>query len=191
MFDAECDIAALVYDEDQDPDATLRDFAADLNAHGYRAVGMVQTGQCADSSLSAVFLHDGEKLNLAQDFDPNAKGCHLDVDRLHSAGLRIASALEAGADIVIVNRFGKRERDGKGLIYLIERAIDAGLPVVIAVSSRHFAEWIKFADGMTVKLACHKHALEAWWHGVSMRSMGGGQKPSEHAEHSGPHLPAS
>jgi nucleoside-triphosphatase THEP1 len=191
MFDAECDIAALVYDEDQDPDATLRDFATDLNAHGYRAVGMVQTGQCADSSLSAVFLHDGEKLNLAQDFDPDAKGCHLDVDRLHSAGLRIASALEAGADIVIVNRFGKRERDGKGLIYLIERAIDAGLPVVIAVSSRHFAEWIKFADGMTVKLACNKHALEAWWHGVSMRSMGGGQKPSEHAEHSGPHLPAS
>jgi hypothetical protein len=191
MFDAECDIAALVYDEDQDPDATLRDFATDLNAHGYRAVGMVQTGQCADSSLSAVFLHDGEKLNLAQDFDPDAKGCHLDVDRLHSAGLRIASALEAGADIVIVNRFGKRERDGKGLIYLIERAIDAGLPVVIAVSSRHFAEWIKFADGMTVKLACNRHALEAWWHGVSMRSMGGGQKPSEHAEHSGPHLPAS
>ena len=103
---------------------------------------MVQTGQCADLSFSAVFLHDGEKLNLAQDFDPNAKGCHLDVDRLHHAGLRIASALEAGADIVIVNRFGKRERDGKGLIYLIERAIDADLPAVIAVSSRHFAEWI-------------------------------------------------
>jgi hypothetical protein len=51
MFDAECDIAALVYDADQDPDAILRDFAADLNAHGTRAVGMVQTGQCADSSL--------------------------------------------------------------------------------------------------------------------------------------------
>jgi nucleoside-triphosphatase THEP1 len=191
MFDAECDIAALVYEEDQDPDAALRDFAADLNAHGYRAVGMVQTGQCADSSLSAVFLHDGEKLNLAQDFDPNAKGCHLDVDRLHSAGLRIASALEAGADIVIVNRFGKRERDGKGLIYLIERAIDADLPVVIAVSSRHFTEWIKFAEGMTVKLACNRHALDAWWHGVSMRSTVGGLKPSEHAENSGPHSSAS
>src|ERR1700722_13077405 len=183
MFDAECDIAALVYDEDQDPDAALRDFAADLNARGYRAVGMVQTGQCADSSLSAVFLHDGEKLNLAQDFDPNAKGCHLDVDRLHSAGLRIASALEAGADIVIDNRFGKRERDGKGLIYLIERAIEADLPVVIAVSSRHFAEWIKFAEGMTVKLACNRHALEAWWHGVSMRSTASRSQRSSSAEH--------
>jgi hypothetical protein len=38
MFDAEGDIAALVYGADQDPDAILCDFAADLNAHGYRAV---------------------------------------------------------------------------------------------------------------------------------------------------------
>ncbi len=28
MFDAQCDLAALVYDEHEDPDAVLRDFAA-------------------------------------------------------------------------------------------------------------------------------------------------------------------
>ena len=54
MFDAQCDLAALVYDEHDDPDAILRDFANELNARGFRAVGMVQAGQCADSSLSAV-----------------------------------------------------------------------------------------------------------------------------------------
>jgi hypothetical protein len=54
MFDAQCDLAALVYETDQDPDAVLRDFAADLTTRGHRAVGMVQAGQCADSSLSAV-----------------------------------------------------------------------------------------------------------------------------------------
>ena len=41
MFDAQCDLAALVYDEHQDPDTVLRDFADDLNAHGFRAVGML------------------------------------------------------------------------------------------------------------------------------------------------------
>src|SRR5579875_2406285 len=119
MVDAQRSLAALVYDEHQDPDAVLRDFAADLNARGFRAIGMVQAGQCADSSLSAVLLHNGEKLLLAQDFDPAASGCRLDVGRLQEAGARIASALEAGADLLIVNRFGKRERDGKGLGYLI------------------------------------------------------------------------
>ena len=183
MFDAECDIAALVYEEHQDPDAILSDFAAGLSALGYRAVGMVQTGQCADSSLSAVLLHNGEKLSLAQNFDPGAPGCRLDIERLQNAGKRIAEALEQGADIVIINRFGKRERNGNGLTYLIDRAFEADLPVVIAVSRQHFADWVKFAEGMTVKLACDRHALEAWWHGVSMRSTGSGPKSPAHAEH--------
>ena len=43
------------------------------------------------------------------------------------------SAIEQGADLVIVNRFGRQEREGKGLSYLIERALSADIPVVIAV----------------------------------------------------------
>jgi hypothetical protein len=169
MFDAECDLAALVYGPDQDPDAVLRDFAAGLNARGFRAVGMVQAGQCADSSLSAVLVHSGETLLLAHDFDPAAKGCRLDVSRLHSAAARVADAMEAGADLLVVNRFGKRERDGKGLAYLIERALGSDIPVVIGVSSQRFSEWIKFSWGMSVKLPCDRSALDAWWQNVSMR----------------------
>jgi nucleoside-triphosphatase THEP1 len=172
MFDAQCDLAALVYDENQDPDAVLRDFAADLNGRGFRAVGMVQAGQCADSSLSAVLVHSGEKLLLTQDFDPAARGCRLDLARLQDAGTRIAEALATGADLVIINRFGKRERDGRGLAYLIERALGSDIPVVIAVSAKSFADWIEFAGGMSVKLACDRSALEAWWQAVSSRDTG-------------------
>jgi nucleoside-triphosphatase THEP1 len=170
MFDAQCDLAALVYDEHQDPDSVLRDFAADLNARGFRAVGMVQAGQCADSSLSAVLVHSGERLLLAQDFDPAAKGCRLDIDRLQSAAARIANAIESGADLVVINRFGKRERDGKGLSYLIERALNADIPVLIAVANHRFADWVKFARGMSVKLACDRRALDMWWRNVSERA---------------------
>lgn len=167
MFDAQCDLAALVYEAHQDPDTVLRNFAADLNARGFRVVGMVQAGQCADSSLSAVLLHSGETLLLAQDFDPDARGCRLDLARLQNAGMRIADALAHGADLVIINRFGKRERDGKGLSHLIERALDADIPVVIAVGRDHFADWIKFAGGMSVRLGCEREALEAWWHAIT------------------------
>ena len=170
MFDAQCDLAALVYDDNDDPDAVLRDFAGDLKAHGARVVGMVQTGQCADSSLSAVLVHSGETLLLAQPPRDGATGCKLDLSRLQAAGVRVADALTEGADLVIVNRFGKRERDGKGLGFVIERALDADIPVVIAVSHQSFADWIKFAGGMSVKLACDRHALDAWWRNVSLRT---------------------
>ncbi|WP_298281445.1 DUF2478 domain-containing protein [uncultured Bradyrhizobium sp.] len=175
MFDAQCDLAALVYDDNDDPDAVLRDFAGDLNAHGCRVVGMVQSGQCADSSLSAVLVHSGETVLLAEppsqsSTSPGATGCKLDLSRLQDAGARVADALAEGADLVIINRFGKRERDGKGLGFLIERALDADIPVVIAVSRASFADWIKFAGGMSVKLACDRHALDAWWRNVSLRT---------------------
>lgn len=169
MFDVRGDLAALVYETDQDPDAVLRDFASALNARGLRAVGMVQAGQCADSSLSAVLLHSGEILLLADDSDP-AASCRLDVARLQKAGDRVAAALDAGADLLIINRFGKRERNGHGLIYLIARALEAGTPVVIAVAGDHLAKWTKFAGDMTVKLACDKDALDIWWRNLSVRT---------------------
>jgi hypothetical protein len=117
-----------------------------------------------------VLLPSGEKLLLAQDSDPAARGCRLDLARLQDAGTRVADELEAGANLLIVNRFGKRERDGKGLAFLIERALDADIPVVIAVSAKSFPDWIKFADGMSVKLACDRAALDAWWRKVSLRN---------------------
>src|SRR5262249_26126414 len=129
----------------------------------------VQAGQCADSTLSAVLVHSGETLLLAQDFDPSASGCRLDVDRLQNAGARVADALDSGADLLIINRFGKRERDGKGLGFLIERARDPGIPVLIAVSSQRLADWTAFA-GETLRLACDRTALDAWWHDLSARA---------------------
>jgi hypothetical protein len=174
MLDSQCDLAAMVYDSDQDPDELLRGFASDLKARGSRVVGLVHTGHdCVDApGLSAMLVHTGEELQLFQDLGPCATGCRLDVGQLLDAGGKIASAIDAGADLVIVNRFGRQEREGKGLTYLIEHALSAEIPVVIAVPSRGFADWIRFAGGMSVRLACNRKALEAWWDSVSPRNPG-------------------
>ena len=173
MFDAQCDLAALVYEQDQDPDAILREFAAHLNGRGHRAVGIVQLGHhCLDAGLSAMLVHTGEELQLFQDLGTCSAGCRLDVGQLLDAGQQIARAIDQGADLLIVNRFGRQEREGKGLAYLVERALSADIPVVIAVPSHRFADWIKFADGMSVKLHCDRESLDAWWQIVSSRNTG-------------------
>jgi hypothetical protein len=172
-FDAQCDLAALVYEPRQNPDVLLRAFANELNMRGERAVGLVQLGHhCIETELSALLVHTGEELPLLQDPGSCAAGCRLDIDRLLEVGSRIADAIETGADIVIINRFGKQEREGKGLAYLIERALDADIPVIIAVPSHRFADWIRFACGMSVKLACNRASLDGWWHAVSQRNTG-------------------
>ena len=173
MFDAQCDLAAMVYEKDQDPDEILRDFATELNRRGHRAVGLVQLGHhCVDASLSAMLVHTGEQLPLFQDLGSCSAGCRLDVGQLLGAGQQIASAIDQGADLLIINRFGRQEREGKGLSYLVERALTADIPVVIAVPIHRFADWIKFADGMSVKLRCDREALDAWWSAVSARNAG-------------------
>jgi hypothetical protein len=96
----------------------------------------------------------------------------LDLGRLQNAAARVANALEDGAELLIINRFGKRESAGQGLAYLIERALGADIPVVIAVSAHRFDDWIKFAGGMSVKLRYDRRALDGWWQGISMPDAG-------------------
>jgi hypothetical protein len=178
MFDSQCDLAALVYDAGEDPDRILREFAADLNARGYRAVGLVQIGRrCLDApGPAAMLVHTGEEWPLLQDLGACATGCRLDIGRLLGAGARVASAIDQGADLVIINRFGKQERAGKGLSYLVERALGVDIPVVIAVPRHRFADWIRFADGMSVMLRCNRAALDDWWVSVSTPNRGPAQQ---------------
>jgi hypothetical protein len=168
MFDAQCDVAALVYGPGQEPDRILSGFAADLTASGRLAAGLVQLGhRRPHAALSARLLHTGENVPLFRDSESSAGRPRLDLGRLHDAAESIAGAIDRGVDIVIVNRFGRQECEGRGLSRLIACALDADIPVLIAVPGRHFADWIRFTKGMSVKLPCNRRALDAWWHGVA------------------------
>lgn len=172
VFDAQSDLGALVYHQHEKPDALLRNFADNLISQGHRIVGLVQLGHhCTDEvELSAMMLHNGEQLQLFQDLGTCAKGCKLDVDRLMRAGGEIAEQLaRSGADLLIINRFGKHEQEGKGLLFLVERALSLDIPVLIAVPEIRFHHWIEFSGGMSVKLPCLSSSLQAWWRAVSKR----------------------
>jgi hypothetical protein len=169
-FDAQCDLAAVVYDADDDPDRLISGFAADLRRSGCRPVGVVQLGRdCRsdDQRLGVRLLPDGEVVGLALDDAPSSGGCRLDPDRLAGLSMRLAAAIDDGADLVIINRFGRSEAEGEGLIDLISQALGADIPVLIAVPEQRFAAWIKFSEGMNVRLACRRDALDRWWHTVA------------------------
>ena len=169
-FDAQCDLAALVYGAGEDPDPLIAGFVDDLRRAGRRPVGVVQRGRTCQSEnpqFGVVMLPDGEVVGLASDDGAPTVGCRLDPDRLTRLGVLLATAIEDGADLVIINRFGRSEADGKGLIDLIPLALDADIPVLIAVPERRFPAWIRFSEGMNVRLACRRDALDQWWDRVT------------------------
>jgi nucleoside-triphosphatase THEP1 len=180
MFDAQCDLAAVVYDEDESPDDVLMLFCESLKSSGFRPVGLLQQGDCAGErpGFSAILIHTNERISLSQDLGSCANGCRLDIDQLLTAGSRIVTAVDHGADLVVVNRFGRLEREGKGLTFLIELAMSSSIPLIIAVPSHRFADWVKFSDGMSVKLACNLASVDHWWQSVRRaRSAGEAQMP--------------
>jgi nucleoside-triphosphatase THEP1 len=170
MFDAQCDFAAIAYEMDDDPDGLLLRFAEDLRQSGHRVVGLVQhrIHRSRSSNLNAFVLPAAQLVTLGEDIVvDDARGCRIDDERLAAVASVIAGAIEKGGDLVIVNRFGELEAAGRGLIRLIEQAVDADIPVITAVPVHRFADWVRYSNGMSVRLPCRRAALDAWWRSVS------------------------
>ena len=176
MFDAQCDFAAVVYGVKDNPDHLLLDFTEDLRRSGVRTAGLLQldsaTGQSDDREVRTVVLSSGEVVPVAHDRNLGATGCGLDCAQLASIAKLIDAAIQQGADLVVINRFGKLEAKGKGLIELIQRAAKADIPVLIAVPEHRFAGWIKYSAGMSVRLPCRRSALDRWWQSVAKGARG-------------------
>ncbi len=169
MFESQCDLGAIVYRPDERPDQVLAQFADGLAADGFRAVGLVQQSRSvADGrDLSVTLVHSGRQMRLFQDLGAGAKGCKLDVSQLLKAGADIDEALTEGADLLVINRFGKQELEGQGLLFLIDRALGEQIPVLIAVPEKRLASWIDFSGEMSVRLTCDLAALSGWWNSVA------------------------
>lgn len=120
-FDAQCDLAALVYGKPDEPDQLLREFVRDLATCGYRVVGLIQT-RLDDGAAAVTVLPTGETIPLAQRRGPLSSSSRVGPCDLAQPAARIDVLLEAGADLVIINRFGKLEAEGTGLVDEIARA---------------------------------------------------------------------
>jgi nucleoside-triphosphatase THEP1 len=180
MFDAQCDFAAVVYGAGDDPDRLLLNFSEHLHRSGRRVAGIVQlgrAGQAGNSNFGAIMLPGNEVVRMAHDPGSSPFGCRLHAGWVAESASMIADAIDRGVDLVIVNRFGKLEAEGRGFIHLIKQAVSADIPALIAVPEHRFAAWIRYSGGMNVRLACRRAALDRWWQSVVGAT--GGRRPAD------------
>jgi len=115
-------------------------------------------------------LMSGETLPIMQDLGAQATGCRVDPSAIAVAARLLERALEAKPDLLVVNRFGRLESEGGGMLAEIGRAFVEGIALIICVPRRYGDAWNAFAAGLDAQLPPSREAIEAWWKGIALAS---------------------
>ncbi|MDQ2094362.1 DUF2478 domain-containing protein [Rhodalgimonas zhirmunskyi] len=149
----------------------LEQLAAQAAARGLRVVGAVQIdvpradGEKCDMDLA--LLPDGPVMRISQDLGPGARGCTLDTAALEGVVAEVAARLAQGADLLIVNKFGKHEGEGRGFREVIATALGESIPVIVGANAANLAAYDAFTDGLSAPLPAEAGALNHWLDSLS------------------------
>ncbi|WP_291732449.1 DUF2478 domain-containing protein [Leisingera sp. F5] len=149
-------------------DRLLSELAEKLQAKGIRLAGIAQTNvECYDKELCDMdvrVLPDGETIRISQSLGAGARGCRLNPEALEQAVGQVSATLQSdpAPQLMIVNKFGKHEADGRGMRPVIGEALALGIPVISGVNKMNVEPFQAFADGMAVEAGPDLEALVAW-----------------------------
>jgi nucleoside-triphosphatase THEP1 len=153
-----------------DTDLILFKLANVLAARGLRCCGTVQmnsergdTGPC---DMDVRVLPDGPILRISQDLGRASHGCRLDPAALETAVGLVSSSMGQDSDLLIVNKFGKHEVQGRGFRTVIAEALSKGIPVLVGVNALNLPAFEEFSGGLGRRLPCESAALADWVTGL-------------------------
>lgn len=160
-------IASVTSAERGATDRLLGAVVAQLINEGIRVAGALRplapgggNGHC-DSDLR--LLPDGPEVRITQDLGAGSTACRMDAGALEEAvGLATARLVAQGADLVVLNKFGLSEAEGRGFRSLIAEALWRGVPVLIGLSQTHQAAFERFSDGMASALPPDEERILDW-----------------------------
>jgi len=159
-------IGFVVYDRDSKPDPVLREVVRRLEVQRVRVRGLLQHGEQNEAAVCATMtLEDigtGRRVQIFERRGHETRGCRLDPSGLAEAAVWVRESIEARPEILFINRFGRQEAEGRGLVDEIGAALSADIPTIIPVGRALLPDWEEFAGGEGMHLPNDADGLEAW-----------------------------
>ena len=153
-----------------DTDLVLTKAATRLRQSGVRTCGTTQinsdnpkTGRC---DMDVQVLPDGPVIRISQSLGKNSCGCRLDSAALEMAVGLVEAELGKGAQLLIVNKFGKQEAEGGGFRDVIARAASDGIPVLVGLNSVNKPAFEAFAGGLAEPVPATEADVLDWAEGA-------------------------
>ncbi|MFT4025886.1 MAG: DUF2478 domain-containing protein [Novosphingobium sp.] len=133
-----------------------------------RIAGVVEVpqgdGSEACGSDTLLNIVDGSRYPIFQDLGSGSSACSLDPRGVVDACAAVCRDIAAGCDLVVLSKFGKLEAEsGSGLLAAFAAALEAGVPILTAVSPRNSERWHAFAAPYYQVIAPSLSEIAAWW----------------------------
>lgn len=159
-------LAAIRFDQG-DIDTFLDGIARTLTKQGLLIRGAVQTrgaagGECHCADMDLTTFGSNRTFRISQPLGNGSRGCRLHPGALAECSAFIEQELEQGADLLILNRFGRGESEGRGFRDLMFKAMTLDVPVLTAVRPTYADAWAAFGAGTACDLPMQLDAVQGW-----------------------------
>ncbi len=157
-------IAAIVPRGENGADDLVASLSFFLINQGWRVRGMTQekfrkNGRC---QYALVDLETGVAHAISQNLGMHSKSCALNLQSMAEASLILKRIADEGADIAVVNRFGKQEAMGQGFAAEMLEIMSRGIPLITIVKDEHLPVWRSFTGGVAAELPNSMKHVMSW-----------------------------
>lgn len=164
-------IAAIAYSRGHYPDQILERVVRELQAAGIVVAGVLQHDTARQDrsrcDMSLENISSGDVIGLSEDRGAAARGCRIDERGLIEVAPMIDHALATlNPALLVINKFGKIEAEGRGLRECILKASLMGIPVLIGVPERNLDAWLAFAGEFSTLIDGTPEDINAWLRNV-------------------------
>lgn len=154
---------------------SMEGFARILQGQGYHVRGLIQRNSPSPAScacaMTLVDLENGEEFRISQDLGTGSTCCRVDTQAVAEATAVLRRATAGETDLLIVNKFGKLESQGRGMIDEMLAAVSCGIPLLTSVESPLLAQWRQLTGGLAEELSPGCGAMMRWWDTVRPRGV--------------------
>jgi len=164
-------VAGIVYERGAPIRDVMKAFVRTLRGAGVNVHGILQETPddldpaAAGCGVDAIDIKTGEHVALVRptQYELDNNICSMNVAMLAEASMILRRALEDRADIVVVEKFGKHEKDGGGLSDELMAVMAENIPTVVSVPQIELDSWSRFTGGLGAQLPCDLDQILAWW----------------------------
>lgn len=164
-------LAAIRF-ETGDIDNFLANIAATLLNNGHRVRGVLQSrgetrGECHCADMDLHAIGEARTFRISQPLGNGSHGCRLHPGALAECAAYLETELDRGTDLLILNRFGRGESEGRGFRDLMGKAMVRGVPVLTSVRPTYENEWRAFGEGLSCDLPMDQNTVLNWFDQVN------------------------